>query len=243
MTIQEITKDTAAALKENVADIIKRIEIAETARGADMTHRVELLAATKTVPAAVINYVTKELGVKDIGENRVQELLDKYEELDLDGVKLHFIGKLQTNKVKYIIDKVDMIHSLDSLKLAKEIDSRAKKIGKTMDVLVEVNSGREENKSGINPEDVPSFLEKLIEFSNIRVRGLMTIAPICEDKEQFRKYFKETYSIFIDNLQNKHHNISMDFLSMGMTDSFEIAIEEGSSMVRIGSAIFGSRYN
>ena len=195
------------------------------------------------VPASVINYVTRELGIKNIGENRVQELLEKYDSLELDDVKLHFIGKLQTNKVKYIIDKVDMIHSLDSLKLAKEIDARAGRINKVMDVLVEINSGREENKSGILPEEALSFVEKLSEFSNIRVRGLMTIAPVCVNKEDIRKYFRETYSIFIDISQKRLHNISMDFLSMGMTDSFEIAVEEGSSIVRIGSAIFGSRYN
>ena len=240
MTIQELNNETKLTLKENVESVLDNIEKYRD-KGL-YKKKVTLLAATKTVPALVINYVTQQLGVKDIGENRVQELLDKYEDLDLTGVKLHFIGKLQTNKVKYIIDKVDMIHSLDSLKLAKEIDLRAKKIGKVMDVLVEINSGREENKSGIFPEEAVEFLEKLVEFENIRVKGFMTIAPVCAEKEDYRKYFRETYSIFIDNLQNKHHNIDVEFLSMGMTDSYSIAIEEGSDIVRIGSAIFGSRY-
>ena len=239
MTIQELNDERRALLKANVQDIEKRIANAKKNREGN---EVTLLAATKTVPASVVNYVTHELGIKHIGENRVQELLDKYDDLDLEGVELHFIGKLQTNKVKYIIDKVDMIHSLDSIKLAKEIDTRAAKIGKVMDVLVEINSGREENKSGVFPEDVVSFLEQLKDFKNIKVRGLMTIAPVCAEKEDYRKYFRETYSIFLDNLTNKLHNINMDFLSMGMTDSFEVAIEEGSSIVRIGSAIFGSRY-
>ena len=239
MTIQELNDESRALLKANVQDIEKRMANAKKNRAGN---EVTLLAATKTVPASVINYVTHELGIKHIGENRVQELLDKYDDLDLEGVELHFIGKLQTNKVKYIIDKVDMIHSLDSIKLAKEIDTRAAKIGKVMDVLVEINSGREENKSGVFPEDVASFLEQLKDFKNIKVRGLMTIAPVCAEKEDYRKYFRETYSIFLDNLTNKLHNINMDFLSMGMTDSFEVAIEEGSSIVRIGSAIFGSRY-
>ena len=240
MTIQEINNETKQILADNIEYVRKNIE--SVCSECSHNKNVTLLAATKTVPAEVINYVTQNLGIKYIGENRVQELVDKYDQLNLDGVELHFIGKLQTNKVKYIIDKVDMIHSLDSLKLAKEIDSRAKKIGKVMNVLVEVNSGREENKSGVLPEDVPGFLEKLAEFENIQVKGLMTIAPVCQEKEDIRKYFAETYSIFIDNLQNKIHNICMDFMSMGMTDSYEIAIQEGSNVVRIGSAIFGSRY-
>ena len=241
MTFQSLTEETKKQLTENVAGLRRKISIAEKSAGKGKS--VTLLAATKTVPAEVINYATQELGITDIGENRVQELLDKYEGLNLDGVRLHFIGKLQTNKVKYIIDKVDMIHSLDSLKLAKEIDTRAGKLGKVMDVLVEINSGREENKSGIYPEDVKGFLEQLAEFSNIKVRGFMTIAPVCTEKDEYKKYFQETYSIFIDNLQNKQHNICVELLSMGMTDSFEPAIQEGSDIVRIGSAIFGSRYN
>lgn len=240
MTIQDLNNETKQILKENVGKVLDNIGV--SCGNSFCKKNVTLLAATKTVPAQVINYVTQQLGVKHIGENRVQELIDKYDELDLNGVKLHFIGKLQTNKVKYIIDKVDMIHSLDSIKLAKEIDSRAKKLGKVMDVLVEINSGREENKSGIFPEEVPSFLEQLIEFDNIRIKGFMTIAPVCAEKEDYRKYFKETYSIFIDNSENKHHNIDVEFLSMGMTDSYSVAIEEGSDIVRIGSAIFGSRY-
>jgi len=239
MTIQEINCETKKILKDNIDSVFSKIS--EIKGKCGIEKEVTLLAATKTVPPEVINYVTKNLGIKHIGENRVQELIEKYDRLELDGVKLHFIGKLQTNKVKYIIDKVDMIHSLDSIKLAKEIDSRAKKIGKVMDVLVEINSGREENKSGIFPEDVPSFLDALSDFDNIRVRGFMTIAPVCAEKEDYRKYFKETYAIFIDNSQKKLHNIDMDILSMGMTGSYTVAIEEGSSIVRIGSALFGPR--
>ena len=239
MTIQELNENTKEILKNNVEAVRNNIENIRNKNGIE--REVTLLAATKTVPAEVINYVTQNLGVTHIGENRVQELLDKYDKLDLNGVELHFIGKLQTNKVKYIIDKVSMIHSLDNIKLAKEIDLRAKGINKVMDVLVEVNSGREENKSGVLPEDVNGFLKEISYFENIRVRGLMTIAPICDEKEGYRNYFEETYSIFIDNLKNKIHNIDMDFVSMGMTDSYEVAIEEGSNIVRIGSAIFGSR--
>lgn len=240
MTIQELNPHTTEILSSNVEAVKANIERIKEQKG--IYRDVIMLAATKTVPAEVINYVTQELGVRYIGENRVQELLEKYDKLDLTNVELHFIGKLQTNKVKYIIDKVSMIHSVDSLKLAKEIDQRAKKIGKVMNVLVEINSGREENKSGLFPEEVPEFLEQIAQFDNICVKGLMTIAPVCEEKEDYRKYFAETYSIFIDNLQNKIHNICMDFMSMGMTDSYDVAIEEGSNVVRIGSAIFGSRY-
>ncbi len=240
MTIQELNDVTRVELQKNVKEILSNIEEIKNKSGIEKD--IMLLAATKTVPAEVINYVTQTLGINNIGENRVQELIEKYDKLELDGVKVHFIGKLQTNKVKYIIDKVDLIHSLDSLKLAKEIDTRAKKIGKVMDVLVEVNSGREENKSGIYPEDVKNFLENLAEYENIRVKGFMTIAPVCDEKSNYRKYFGETYKILIDNLENKQHNIDVCILSMGMTDSYEIAIEEGSDIVRIGSAIFGSRY-
>ena len=240
MTIQELNPQTIKQLEDNVSAVFKRIDKVKSDN--DIDREVIMLAATKTVPAEVINYVTQNLGVKHIGENRVQELLEKYDKLDLNGVELHFIGKLQTNKVKYIVDKVNMIHSVDSFKLAKEIDTRSKKIGKLMDILVEINSGREENKSGVFPDEAHLLLQQVSQLDNIRVRGLMTIAPVCAEKEDYRKYFAETYSIFIDNLQNKIHNICMDFMSMGMTDSFEVAIEEGSNVVRIGSAIFGSRY-
>lgn len=240
MTIQELNDQTKAQLKKNIDNVFSNIE--RVRKNNNIEKEITLLAATKTVPAEVINYTTQILGIKNIGENRVQELVDKYDKLELDGVKVHFIGKLQTNKVKYIIDKVDLIHSLDSIKLAEEIDKRAKKIGKVMEVLVEINSGREENKSGIYPEAVDEFLQKLKVFSNIEVKGFMTIAPVCGEKSEYRKYFGETYRILIDNLAKKSHNIDVCILSMGMTDSYEIAIEEGSDMVRIGSAIFGARY-
>lgn len=240
MTIQELNEQTKAELERNVSNVFSNIE--RIRKENKIEKEVTLLAATKTVPADVINYTTQVLGIKHIGENRVQELVDKYDDLVLDGVKVHFIGKLQTNKVKYIIDKVDLIHSLDSIKLAAEIDKRAKGIGKVMDVLVEINSGREENKSGIFPEEVDDFLEKIKEFRNIRVKGFMTIAPVCSEKSDYRKYFGETYRILIDNLAKKSHNIDVCILSMGMTGSYEVAIEEGSDIVRIGSAIYGARY-
>lgn len=239
MTFQTLDENTKLLMKENLDAVKDRIIAAKERAG--VTKDIILLAATKTVPAEVINYATQSLGITDIGENRVQELLSKYDELDKNNVKLHFIGKLQTNKVKYIVDKVDMIHSLDNLRLAEEINSRCAKLGKIMDVLVEVNSGREAEKSGVMPEETGDFIEKLKKYDNIRVKGLMTIAPICSEKEGYRKYFRETYKIFIDNSQKKSHNIDIQWLSMGMSASFETAVEEGTDIVRIGSAIFGSR--
>jgi len=223
-----------------VARIRADIERIKKENGIDRD--ITLLAATKTVPAEIINYATHTLGITDIGENRVQELLSKYDDLEKDGVNIHFIGKLQSNKVKYIIDKVCMIHSLDSEKLAAEIDKQSAKIGKVTDVLVEINIGREPNKSGIMPEDAESFIDSVMKYKNIRVVGLMTIAPVCEDKEEYKKYFSETYRIFIDISQKKLDNIKKPILSMGMSGSYEPAICCGSNMVRIGTALFGRRH-
>jgi len=202
---------------------------------------VTILAATKTVPADIINYAANELSLTDIGENRVQELLEKYEFLDKEKLNIHFIGTLQTNKVKYIIDKVCLIHSLDSVKLAAEINRQAKKIGRVMDVLVEINIGEEEGKSGIMPDTVMSFLDEISSFDSIRVKGLMTLAPICANLSDYRKYFVKTYQLFIDILQKKLHNIDSPILSMGMSDSYEAAIECGANMIRLGTALFGKR--
>ena len=208
---------------------------------------VKLLAVTKTVPVDVINYAIDELGITAIGENRVQELLQKYEHLHTPkGGKLdiHLIGSLQTNKVKYIIDKVDMIESVDSVKLAAEIDKQAKKHSLVMDILVELNIGREEQKGGIMPEDLESFLDEISVFSSIRLRGLMTIAPKCEEKSDYFKFFEKTYQYFIDISQKKRHNIEGEFfnvLSMGMSNSFTEALRAGSTEVRLGSVLFGER--
>ena len=232
----KLSSEYKAAIAENLNDIKKRMSEAN-----GMGQEVTLLCATKTVPADVINYATQELGVTDIGENRVQELLEKYDDLQKDNVNIHFIGSLQTNKVKYIIDKVCMIHSVDSLKLAAEIDKQAKKHNKIMDILVEINIGEEENKGGISPDEVEGFLEELKAFDNLRVRGLMTIAPFWCEKNDYQKYFTKTYQFFIDILPKKIHNIYKPVLSMGMSDSFETAIECGSTLVRLGTVVFGRR--
>ena len=221
--------DKFEKIKNNYSEVLSKIE------ALDKDGRVSLLAATKMQSANDINYLISQ-GVKIIGENRVNELLEKYEEYD-KSAELHFIGTLQKNKVKYIIDKVSLIHSLDSISLAEEIDKRAKKIDKVMDVLIEVNSGREQNKGGIMPEDVATFLGEVSKLENVRVRGLMTMAPRCQSGEEYLKYFGETKSLFDKLFKDKPDAI----LSMGMSESYEYAIMAGATLVRVGSKIFGER--
>ena len=201
---------------------------------------VTLLAATKTLSADIINYAIDELGLTYIGENRVQELLSKYDELHKDGLHIHFIGRLQKNKVKYIVDKVEMIESVDSLELAQTIDRQCARIGKVMDVLVEVNIGGEESKGGVPKSEAAELVRKLGELENIRVKGLMVIPPIGSP-EEYEKYFKETYKLYIDIFGERIHNNSGFILSMGMSDSYAEAVRCGSDLVRVGSALFGKR--
>ena len=224
-------------IDRNVADIRKRMADSAALAGRDASE-VLLLAAVKYADCEEIDHLTHACGVTDIGENRVHQLLEHYEKIDTSDVNIHFIGTLQTNKVKYIIDKVTMIHSLDSLKLAAEIDKQAKKHGLVMDVLVEINSGEEENKSGILPSDVEEFCMSLSQFSGINLRGFMTMAPKCDKKEDYLKYFQQTYAQVLDIWTKKMHNISKPIISMGMSESFEPAIECGSDIVRIGRGLF-----
>ena len=222
-------------MDRNVERIRARIDAARAR--ADM-REVTLVAAIKYTDAEHVNYLHKNLGVHDVGENRVQQLLARWDALDREGLRVHFIGKLQSNKVKYIIDKVVMIHSLDSESLASEIERQAAKKNVVMDVLVEINSGEEENKSGIAPADVADFCASLSRFPHVRLRGFMTMAPKCEKNEEYRKYFRETSQLCLDIWQKKLHNIGRPILSMGMSESFEIAIEEGADIVRVGRALF-----
>ena len=198
------------------------------------------LAATKTVEPKVINHAVS-CGLKYIGENRVQELLSKYEEYDLDHCDLQFIGHLQTNKVRQIIDKVSLIQSVDSVKLANEVARQAKLHDKIMNILIEVNIGREENKSGVMPEQLEELLYAVKDIEGINVKGLMSIPPICEEKSQICKYFENMHRLFIDISAKKLDNISMDYLSMGMSDDYREAVLCGANMVRVGSALFGKR--
>ncbi len=216
-------------LKKNYSNVLERV------RTLDKGGRVKLLIATKMQSCEDINCLV-EAGACLIGENKVNELLEKYDGYD-KRAEVHFIGTLQSNKVKYIIDKVSLIHSVDKLSLLTEIDKRAAKIGKVMDVLLEVNSGKEENKGGIYPEDVADFYEKAKAFRNVRVRGLMTMAPRCQGREEYLKYFGLTRELFDSLFGNDEDAI----LSMGMSESYEYAIEAGATLVRVGSRIFGER--
>jgi len=217
------------SLLDNYEKVLKRID------EIDKEKKVKLLLATKTQNTEDINFLI-ERGVKYIGENRVNELLDKYDSYNKNA-ELHFIGTLQKNKVKYICDKVSLIHSVDSYDLAKEINKQSLKIGKIMNILVEINIGREESKSGIMPDDTENFVKSLKDFQNIKVVGLMTMAPRCENKNDYYKYFGETKKIFDSLFSDNPEAI----LSMGMSESYEYAIECGSNMVRLGSAVFGER--
>ena len=204
---------------------------------------ITFLAATKTVEPAVINHAIS-LGLRYIGENRVQELLSKYDAYDLTHASLQFIGHLQTNKVRQIVGKVDLIQSVDSVRLAQEIARCSAKLGITTDILLEVNIGREENKSGVLPEALPGLLEEIRRIDAIRVRGLMAIPPICVNAQENCKFFDNMRHIFLDIKAQNIDNISMDILSMGMSDDYVEAIRCGANMIRVGSALFGARnYN
>ena len=176
----------------------------------------------------------------NIGENRVQELVEKYHILG-EGPKYHMIGHLQSNKVKDIIDKVTLIHSLDRPSLSKEIDKRAKAKGIVMDVLVQVNVAEEESKHGLKVEEVIPFIEETLQYNTIRIKGLMTIAPLVEDAEEVRWVFRELRQLSERISSRGYENVDMEFLSMGMSNDYEVAIEEGSNMIRIGTGLFGER--
>lgn len=224
-------------IDRNVEQVKEQIERAKE-RAGRQNDDVMLLAAVKYAEPAEIEYLYHNAGIVHVGENRVQQLLSHIEAIDCEGLDFHFIGTLQTNKVKYIIDKVSMIHSVDSVKLACEIDRQAKKHGIVMDVLVEINSGAEESKSGVLPEELESFCEEISRFENINHRGFMTMAPKCEKKEEYLKYFQQTYQQVLDIWAKKRHNIDRPIISMGMSDSFEEAIACGSDIVRIGRRLF-----
>lgn len=201
---------------------------------------ITFLAATKTVDAAAINYAIS-LGLRHIGENRVQELLSKYEEYDLENASLQFIGHLQSNKVRQIVGKAGMIQSVDSVKLASEIGRQSVMKGIVTDILLEVNIGAEENKSGVLPQGLEDLIFQIREIEGISIRGLMAIPPICDTKSEIRKYFSRMRKLFIDIKDKKMDNVSMDTLSMGMSSDYYEAILEGANMVRIGSSLFGPR--
>lgn len=201
---------------------------------------IKFMAVTKTVEPIFINHAI-DCGVRLIGENKVQEFLSKKEYLRLDCCEAHLIGHLQTNKVKQILGEVSMIQSVDSIKLAKEISKRAEQMGITAECLVEVNIGAEENKTGLDLNLLTETVHEIAEMPSIKVRGLMTVPPICDDNGELRKYFSKMHKIFIDIKDKKLDNIDMCILSMGMSSDYEEAILCGSNLVRVGSAIFGPR--
>jgi len=199
-----------------------------------------LVAVTKTYGPEAMNQAI-EAGITDIGESKVQEILDKFD--SVLPVRWHMIGHLQTNKVKYIIDKVAMIHSVDSLKLAKEIDRRAAQHGLTMDILLQVNAAEEESKFGVSMEDTEGLLQQILaECPNLRIKGLMHIAPAADDPEDVRVWFREVKKLYDKLGAAQHPNLDFHWLSMGMSHDFPVAVEEGSNMIRVGTAIFGQRY-
>jgi len=224
-------------LKERLEKIRERITKSADIAG-KKAEDITLVAVTKTYEADVINEAI-DLGVTDIGENKVQEILRKYD--DVKPVRWHLIGHLQSNKVKYIIDKVVMIHSVDSLHLMDEIERQAEKNNIVMDILIQVNISGEESKFGIKPEEIYDFLDYAESLKHIKVRGLMTILPKNDNIVNNKLHFVNINRLYLDISQKKYDNIYMDYLSMGMSGDFEEAIIEGSNMVRIGSAIFGER--
>jgi hypothetical protein len=225
-------------IASNIDRVKERIEKAaeRSGRSAD---DIVLIAVTKTIDVERIKAAVN-CGIKDLGENRVQELTAKYPYIS-DDVRWHMIGRLQTNKVKYIIDKVSLIHSVDSLKLLKEIDKRSEIANRMMDILIEVNVAGEASKGGVAVEDVIDFVKQSAAFENIRIKGLMTVAPQTDDPEIVRPYFVQMNDLSYKIKKLKLDNVEMKYLSMGMSGDFEVAIEEGSNMVRIGTAIFGER--
>ena len=229
------------SIKENLETVRKNIKAAAERAGRNPDD-ILLLAVSKTIDAETIKEALAE-GVSDLGENRVQEIMEKYDVLG-GNINWHLIGHLQTNKVKYIIDKVCLIHSVESKKLAEEINKKAYEKGIICDILVEVNMSREASKFGVSPEDAEEFIREISILPNIRVKGLMTVAPFTDNPEDNRIYFRNLKNLLVDINAKNIDNINMDILSMGMTGDYEVAIEEGADIVRVGTGIFGERnYN
>lgn len=225
-------------LKENLANVNENIRRACEKSGRP-TEDVTLIAVSKTKPVSMLREIY-DAGVRDFGENKVQEICEKYEQLPGD-VKWHMIGHLQRNKVRQIIDKVCMIHSVDTYRLAEEINIQAKKHRVVMPILVEVNIADEQTKFGISKDDAMLLVEEIAHLDGLRIQGLMAVAPYVDDPEENRKYFREIKQLAVDIQAKRLDNVDMSMLSMGMTGDYAVAIEEGATMVRVGTAIFGER--
>ena len=226
---------------ENLAEVEKKVcEACE--RAGRSREEVTLIAVSKTKPVSMIEELLPG-GTRDFGENKVQELCEKYEVLPKD-IRWHLIGHLQRNKVKYIADKAYLIHSVDSLRLAEAISEEGVKKGVTVPILIEVNVAGEESKFGVTPEETESLVREIAKLPSIQIKGLMTIAPYVEDPEENRVHFSRLRQLSVDIREKNIDNVSMNVLSMGMTGDYQVAIEEGATMVRVGTGIFGERnYN
>ena len=227
-------------IAENIKRLRERIDEAALKAGREPA-QVKLMAVTKTQPAELVNQALAA-GITLLGENRAQELCERYDRYDLSGgVDIHFIGHLQTNKVKMVVGKVSMIQSVDSLKLAREISKQGEKLGVTTDLLLEINIGGEASKSGVPPDLAEELVRQIALLPHIKLRGLMAIPPIWCENAQSERFFAQMQEKLVDIRAKKIDNISMDVLSMGMTDDFAVAIKHGSTLVRLGTAIFGQR--
>lgn len=230
-------------MKEIIKEIVDRVNKTASSCGHN-PEKIRIVAVTKTVPAEKIREAAAS-GISVIGESYIKEAREKYDLLSEIPVSWHFIGHLQTNKAKYAVKMFDLIHSVDSVRLAEELDVQANKINKVQNILIQVNIGKEKTKSGINEEDAPDLINKMSCFNNIFVKGLMVIPPFFDDPERVRPYFSALRNLrdrigrSLDSCLIK--NIALDELSMGMSGDFEIAIEEGATYIRIGTAIFGER--
>ena len=225
-------------LKENLELVESRIR--EACRKAGRSREdVTLIAVSKTKPVEMLREAY-DLGIRVFGENKVQEIRDKYDQMPED-TQWHMIGHLQTNKVKYIVDKVKLIHSVDSLKLAQAIEKEAEKHDRTVDILLEVNVAEETSKFGLKTVEVLPVFEQIAQLNHIKIRGLMTIAPFVDDPEKNRPVFADLHKLYVDIKEKNIDNGTVSILSMGMTNDYEVAIEEGATMVRIGTGIFGAR--
>jgi len=225
-------------IKKNYSSVLEKFEKAIDESGRNR-EEIRLIAVSKTKPVSLMEAV-KELGQIDFGENYIQEAMDKIDTIGREGINWHFIGGLQTKKAKYAVKYFDIIHSVDSIKLALEINKRAESINKVQDILIQINTGKEIQKSGIMPEDIREIFKEMILLENINIIGLMAIPPFDLELNETRKHFKVLRKLKED--LNAEFSLGMKELSMGMTSDFEVAIEEGATMVRVGTAIFGLRY-
>lgn len=225
-------------IRENLNTVEQKITNA-CKRTGRLRDEVTLIAVSKTKPLPMLKEVL-DTGILDFGENKVQELTMKYEQLPKD-IRWHLIGHLQTNKVKYIVDKVELIHSVDSYRLAEQIEKEAAKLNIICNILIEVNIAKEDTKFGLMEEDVLPLILKIAKLEHVCIKGLMTIAPFVENSEKNREHFRKLRQLNIDIKSKNIDNVSMDILSMGMTGDYEVAIEEGATMIRVGTGIFGER--